>query len=87
MKYIVRARSINNKTGKETIRDEEINTSTNVLFKGCQNFQEVADKYQAFWDMDILHERVAVIGVFPVVNKIKKCKGDPEVKVKSHWRR
>ena len=81
MKYIVRARSIDKK-GKETIRDELIDTIKNELFKGCQNFQEVANNYQAFWDMDTYYEKVCVLGVLPINLKIKHFKDDPILKVK-----
>ena len=80
MKYLVRAKSIVNNSKKEVNCDEIIDTETNVLFKECKNYKDIAQVYQAFWDLDQKCERVFILGVIPLI-KVKVFPKSPKVVV------
>jgi len=72
MKYSVTAIARDVQTMKTTKpRTEVIDTKTNLLFESCTSEKDVAEMYQAFWDMDTYTEQVFVTGV----KAIKTIKG------------
>lgn len=48
------------------VRVEEINTDSNLLFKGCRTKRDVIEAYEAFWNQPSAPAVVRVIGVEPV---------------------
>jgi len=54
MKFIVMAQAFHPTTGAPLAnsRAEEIDTKTNVLFRGCENVLQIKARYEQFWNGD-----------------------------------